>query len=1155
MRITASLIMGALMPAVALAQCVSSFPSLEDFEGFTVGTPGTLVNNWTNLSGDDIDWNVDANGTPSQNTGPSADHSLGTTAGKYMYIEATSPNFPNKVAILESPCYDLTGASDAMLTFWYHMYGAEMGSLAIDLMVNGTPVTDVLVITGDQGNVWRQAYVDLSAHVGQNNLRVRFRGTTGSNYTSDITIDDVRLAKEPVILGCTDPNAGNYDPLATVDDGTCTIACPANEVAVEIQIVPDNYPTEISWDLVNGSTTAVLASGGSSGTTVCVPENACLVFTINDSYGDGICCGYGNGSYSVFRNGVLVATGGNYGSSEQTVFNCPPGFSCSEALVADTGQVYTAPTLEFWYDFTPPETGAYTITTCGLNTCDTKVWVYDADCSQITLSDGVEGATFADDDEGGCGLQAVVSANMPGGVLHHIRIGTNNGDCSQVQFEIIFNGPVVGCMDPGSCNYDPLATVDCGGCCMAPGDPNCPDGPDLTLNQADLENSIFLTTVNITDACAPVEGCTRGMGQRYVLRFSTRIDNIGTTDYYIGSPNSQPQMFDFNNCHGHAHYAGYADYLLFDQNDNAIPVGFKNGFCVIDVGCFGGTGQYGCSNMGISAGCYDRYGSGTTCNWIDITDVPAGEYTLVLRTNWQQAPDALGRHEQDYTNNYAQLCIEITRDQNDVPSFSVLQNCPTWTDCAGIPYGDSRYDCTGTCGGITQTGDLNSDAQRDAADAIEYVTGILGNDVSASACTDLNGDGLITVTDGALLANCYNTQDAHDQSPHVLHYHPWCDYPRGWLSTLDTAWLSLGNFDPVGKTVDIFLKNPNSRVLGYEFDLSGLTIQSVENLSPNVMNEMAVSSSLGGTKVIGLSYIDSSIVKSSAPMPLCRVHYLTLTDAQICIADIADIVNEDANNIIHHGTGDCLTVPNTVVVDMKAWLEGPFSAGQMNDALRAATLLPSSEPYTGLGFSHVGGGGGETVLAGVFDVTGPDAVVDWVMVELRDANAPATIVSTRSALLQRDGDIVGMDGTSPVVLFATPGNYHVALRHRNHLGVMTASAVALGATATTIDLRTAATPTWGSEARKDLGGGAMGCWMGNTVQDGQIKYTGSFNDRDPIISVIGGTAPTNVVIGYYREDSDLSGIVKYTGSGNDRDPILNNIGGVVPTNTRTEQLP
>ena len=52
----------------------------------------------------------------------------------------------------------------------------------------------------------------------------------------------------------------------------------------------------------------------------------------------------------------------------------------------------------------------------------------------------------------------------------------------------------------------------------------------------------------------------------------------------------------------------------------------------------------------------------------------------------------------------------------------------------------------------------------------------------------------------------------------------------------------------------------------------------------------------------------------------------------ICIADIADIVNEDANNIIHHGTGDCLTVPNTVVVDMKAWLEGPFVAGQMNDA-------------------------------------------------------------------------------------------------------------------------------------------------------------------------------------------------------------------------------
>jgi hypothetical protein len=50
----------------------------------------------------------------------------------------------------------------------------------------------------------------------------------------------------------------------------------------------------------------------------------------------------------------------------------------------------------------------------------------------------------------------------------------------------------------------------------------------------------------------------------------------------------------------------------------------------MDIDCNGGgTGGYNCGNMGISAGCADVYGSGTTCNWIDITDVDTGDYTFV----------------------------------------------------------------------------------------------------------------------------------------------------------------------------------------------------------------------------------------------------------------------------------------------------------------------------------------------------------------------------------------------------------------------------------------------------------------------------------------------------------------------------------------------
>ncbi|MCB0811428.1 MAG: hypothetical protein KDB96_19285, partial [Flavobacteriales bacterium] len=219
-----------------------------------------------------------------------------------------------------------------------------------------------------------------------------------------------------------------------------------------------------------------------------------------------------------------------------------------------------------------------------------------------------------------------------------------------------------------------------------------------------------------------------------------------------------------------------------------------------------------------------------------------------------------------------------------------------------------------------------------------------------------------------------------------------------------------------------------------------------------------------------------------------------------------------ANNMVTFGTGDCLTVPNTVVVDLKAWLEGPYMGGLMRDDLRAQGLLPVGEPYTALGFQHVGGGGGEQVVPGVFDVTGPDAIVDWVLVELRDPSSPGTVMATRSALLQRDGDVVGLDGSSPVVLFLAAGNYHVALRHRNHLGVMTANTVSLNGTAVTIDLRDPSTSTWGTNASKDLGG-AMALWMGNSLQDGTLKYTGISNDRDPFSSVIGGVVPTNVVTG------------------------------------------
>jgi hypothetical protein len=1132
-----------------------------------------MANNWSNLSGDNLNWWGDDNGTPTADSGPIGDHTTLNTQGRYVYVSAAAAGAtPAKSAILQSPCFDLTGLSSPYLTFWYHMDGDQQGSLAVDINENGSISSGVWTVSGPQGHRWKQGWLDLGAYSDQANLRIHFRATTGTGVRSDIAIDDVFVGNLTPVLGCNEATATNFNSGVNINNGTCDYSCGSGQQRVRIEIVRDRYPSETSWTLTNGSSGTVLASGNNStnpnGTTLCVPQNTCLVFRINDSYGDGICCGYGNGEYRVYLGNTLIKKGGSFSNFEETDFNCPPGFSCQTALpvtLAPIGSTYpvtlatfTTADIEQWYDFTPPQTGAYTITTCGSNTCDTRLWVYDMACNQIQLHDGIEGVTFGDDNEGGCGLQAVVNANMPGGVVHHLRVGDNAGACNgAVTVSIIYNGPVVGCMNYQSCNYNPLATVACTDCCIAFGDPACPEGPDLTMSSSALQSSMTMSTVNITDVCAPVEGCTGGLGQRYVIRFTTRIENIGTTDYYIGSPNAQPQMFNTNNCHGHAHYSGYADYILFDQDGNAIPVGFKNGFCVIDVGCFpGNTGQFGCSNMGISKGCYDVYSSGTTCNWIDVTNVPAGTYTLVLRTNWQRRPDALGRYERDHTNNFAQVCINLTRNAQDVPSFTIVSNCAPFVDCLGQAYGDARYDCTGVCNGPIKKGDLSNDFQQNPVDAVTYVSSILGEDISPTPCNDLNADNAITVSDAALMVNCYTQRDIHNAQT-IVDYHPWCEFPRGYLSTPDLVELSLANLDPVNKTVDVYVRNPTCGVLGYEFTIGGLTIQNVTNLAPNLVGDIAVSSSLGGNKVIGLSYSDTSLVRNSIAVPLCRINYLSLTGGVVCISSIVDIVNQDANDVVTAIVGGCLAVPNTVAVSPQVWLEGPYQAGtgMMRDDLRTASLIPTTEPFTTLGFTHVAGGGGEQLGAGVLAVTGGNAIVDWVLVELRATTAPYTVLATRSALVQRDGDVVAVDGTSPVSFQAAPGLYRVAVRHRNHFGAMTAANTNLGSTTTVIDLRTGGTVCYGTNARKDLGGGVMALWAGNVRRDGQVLYTGLNNDRDPILVVIGGVVPTNVSAGYYQEDVNLSGVVKYAGSENDRDIILVNIGGAIPTNSIQEQLP
>ncbi len=174
--------------------CSSTVTSFPYSEGFESG-----LGAWTQSSSDDMDWTRDASGTPSSGTGPSS----AAEGSYYMYIEASSPNYPSKVGILEGPCFNLSGLTNPTVSFQYHMYGAAMGTLKLEARANGSSTwTTIWTKSGDQGNAWQTATVSLASY---STVQLRFNNTTGTNYTGDATIDDISVSAT-----VTNPNPVTY---------------------------------------------------------------------------------------------------------------------------------------------------------------------------------------------------------------------------------------------------------------------------------------------------------------------------------------------------------------------------------------------------------------------------------------------------------------------------------------------------------------------------------------------------------------------------------------------------------------------------------------------------------------------------------------------------------------------------------------------------------------------------------------------------------------------------------------------------------------------------------------------------------------------------------------------------------------------------------
>ncbi|WP_299271863.1 hemagglutinin protein [uncultured Psychroserpens sp.] len=231
-----------------------------------------------------------------------------------------------------------------------------------------------------------------------------------------------------------------------------------------------------------------------------------------------------------------------------------------------------------------------------------------------------------------------------------------------------------------------------------------------------------------------------------------------------------------------------------------------------------------------------------------------------------------------------------------------------------------------------------------------------------------------------------------------------------------------------------------------------------------------------------------------------------------------------------------------IFANLKMFLQGPLTQadtpGLMNDNLRASGYLPIISPYRD----------NATCDASIFTITGADAIVDWVWIELRGSNDNTILVNGRSALLQRDGDVVETDGISNIVLQASPKDYYVIVNHRNHLGAMSLSTIGLSESTTTlIDFRDNLFLTFGTNAQTLLASGHTGLWSGDTNNTRSITFSGANNDvngiKDDVL-----LDPVNVLNlitfssnGYLLTDLDLNGVARFSGSPNDSNIIKDNI--------------
>jgi len=151
-------------------------------------------------------------------------------------------------------------------------------------------------------------------------------GNLGGGFGGVDTYDPLAF---PTVSPAPTPVSSNVPSAPPSTSSSPTGAC----LSLELELSTDDWSSETSWDIKDPNGVVIESENSFSDLTTydyefCLPPQCSYTFTINDSYGDGICCSYGDGYYNLSWNNLpLVVEGGDFGGSESTEFGCP---TCNE---------------------------------------------------------------------------------------------------------------------------------------------------------------------------------------------------------------------------------------------------------------------------------------------------------------------------------------------------------------------------------------------------------------------------------------------------------------------------------------------------------------------------------------------------------------------------------------------------------------------------------------------------------------------------------------------------------------------------------------------------------------------------------------------------------------------------------------------------------